>query len=1074
MDPEPSRWQIETRLRPEDEGSKLAGEAGSSAEPHKTKSGIRAYRVQATRLELEGAAMWTDQEEDIDVVSLDAVGPPLHGAWAAHSDSPCSNAATVGEDTLSAYSNHTGSSGRTTDLPPPPEFICTDGGFGNYETEAGLESHLPPHPFTMVNPNDILSSRRERRGQVLGHRVSRNSSNSETVESGRSPPVERRSDHDYDYTFSWDDGLPTLNNNSKFRFDRPPLDFAQSTGGQSSSRWNEKYPQSCLDEASMYRYGSSLQRKRRNSSTGTAEEQTKKFPVSGFMMRDNWTGGMGASHRSTDESGPSTSTHRSPDSLTPVQSRNNIDMMSESEDSDLDVDVLGPSPREQRSIDASFNTYYPHADAALEMEATEVLANIGKYIRKNQKNKSRQSLKPGQDHNYSQQRMDAMADYFAAQANTTNLPSTSQDGDVHRMFDTNSESGLREREEAIDVECNDVEVLSCLRDTDNALGTLPGAAPQYRGPPRTNRGHALGHSIARIMERGNPRRDCSGTSYIKRETDDIQITSDSDSDVEVVDIKMSTPKRESKTNNRAATVVVDLTESDDELSEPSSSSSASGRCLPPPYQQQQQQQQQISPPPPTATAAPQQAAAQSTSSSSSSASQSSSSGAPALSGQPSVPIASRASPVNPFRLRHQGGEYHHHHHHHNPRRVDHHHHQYPQPPPAHLQSCRYEHCAETGEACNWLESGGATQRPPCVLQNQHAHRYNQNFGHNAQACLDCPITGRYHHHPPPRAHHHPHFHPLHPQCFTPFSAPQPSATPQPPPTLVAPTPLHQRSLLEQHAQRIRQMQSGSHLFYMSNNQQDASSNNNSTNPIPQYLPENPAADPGVPAGVPSRPPPPYPYPPGYQSPTTQPLDYSQGRVPLPMAEVVIRTSPMDNNGANGGATVQGQHQHLHHHLHHYHHGPPRLHHISVAPGMHISIGAPMYPPLPDQFYQFFPPRSVQVSMNRYRFEDLIHLDDRNGPIPRGASRMVIERNTFPHKYHRVKRCEEDSGDDSNHMEKCTICLSELEEDEDVRRLPCMHLFHIECVDQWLVTNKRCPICRVDIEAGSKDELEVLE
>ena len=35
-----------------------------------------------------------------------------------------------------------------------------------------------------------------------------------------------------------------------------------------------------------------------------------------------------------------------------------------------------------------------------------------------------------------------------------------------------------------------------------------------------------------------------------------------------------------------------------------------------------------------------------------------------------------------------------------------------------------------------------------------------------------------------------------------------------------------------------------------------------------------------------------------------------------------------------------------------------------------------------------------------------------------------------------------------------------------RRLPCMHLFHISCVDQWLAQNRRCPICRVDIEAGT--------
>lgn len=84
---------------------------------------------------------------------------------------------------------------------------------------------------------------------------------------------------------------------------------------------------------------------------------------------------------------------------------------------------------------------------------------------------------------------------------------------------------------------------------------------------------------------------------------------------------------------------------------------------------------------------------------------------------------------------------------------------------------------------------------------------------------------------------------------------------------------------------------------------------------------------------------------------------------------------------------------------------------------------------------------------------------------------TIERNTFPHKYKRVRRQSELDDDDGG--EKCTICLSLFEIENDVRRLPCMHLFHMDCVDQWLITNKHCPICRVDIETRlSKDAVAI--
>ncbi|XP_077570022.1 E3 ubiquitin-protein ligase Arkadia isoform X3 [Stigmatopora nigra] len=149
--------------------------------------------------------------------------------------------------------------------------------------------------------------------------------------------------------------------------------------------------------------------------------------------------------------------------------------------------------------------------------------------------------------------------------------------------------------------------------------------------------------------------------------------------------------------------------------------------------------------------------------------------------------------------------------------------------------------------------------------------------------------------------------------------------------------------------------------------------------------------------------------------------------------------------------------HLHSHLHHYH-PTSRLHHFPI-PFMHTGISEVTYPHI----------RYISSRMTGFgrTYEDLLHLEERLGTVNRGASQGTIERCTYPHKYKKRKlhgKQEEDEGADEDTEEKCTICLSILEEGEDVRRLPCMHLFHQLCVDQWLLTNKKCPICRVDIEA----------
>ncbi|NXU81169.1 RN165 ligase, partial [Oreotrochilus melanogaster] len=111
--------------------------------------------------------------------------------------------------------------------------------------------------------------------------------------------------------------------------------------------------------------------------------------------------------------------------------------------------------------------------------------------------------------------------------------------------------------------------------------------------------------------------------------------------------------------------------------------------------------------------------------------------------------------------------------------------------------------------------------------------------------------------------------------------------------------------------------------------------------------------------------------------------------------------------------------------------------------------------------------SRHTSAVRESYEELLQLEDRLGSVSRGAVQNTIERFTFPHKYKKRRpqegKAEQEDGEESDTDEKCTICLSMLEDGEDVRRLPCMHLFHQVCVDQWLATSKKCPICRVDIE-----------
>ncbi|KAM6179866.1 E3 ubiquitin-protein ligase RNF6 [Erethizon dorsatum] len=54
---------------------------------------------------------------------------------------------------------------------------------------------------------------------------------------------------------------------------------------------------------------------------------------------------------------------------------------------------------------------------------------------------------------------------------------------------------------------------------------------------------------------------------------------------------------------------------------------------------------------------------------------------------------------------------------------------------------------------------------------------------------------------------------------------------------------------------------------------------------------------------------------------------------------------------------------------------------------------------------------------------------------------------------------EQSGFDSELGKICSVCISDYVTGNKLRQLPCMHEFHIHCIDRWLSENCTCPVCR---------------
>jgi hypothetical protein len=98
------------------------------------------------------------------------------------------------------------------------------------------------------------------------------------------------------------------------------------------------------------------------------------------------------------------------------------------------------------------------------------------------------------------------------------------------------------------------------------------------------------------------------------------------------------------------------------------------------------------------------------------------------------------------------------------------------------------------------------------------------------------------------------------------------------------------------------------------------------------------------------------------------------------------------------------------------------------------------------------PQQYNNDLNENSYEELLNLQERIGNVAVGVDKETLENVTSKFQ---LKKIPEDE-------KLCSICYDDFKINDKVRKLPCMHLYHSNCIDKWLKNSKKCPLCQKEV------------
>ncbi|CAD8065627.1 unnamed protein product [Paramecium sonneborni] len=115
--------------------------------------------------------------------------------------------------------------------------------------------------------------------------------------------------------------------------------------------------------------------------------------------------------------------------------------------------------------------------------------------------------------------------------------------------------------------------------------------------------------------------------------------------------------------------------------------------------------------------------------------------------------------------------------------------------------------------------------------------------------------------------------------------------------------------------------------------------------------------------------------------------------------------------------------------------------------------AKMQRQLRHQQYQEFMQEAMmpqkQFQTDGMTYEELLELQNQIGHVSRGLTKEQIKKIPKKIVYNKQK-------------DVCSICQNDIVKFEKIRELKCKHFYHSKCIKKWLINEKKCPICQIEV------------